>query len=50
MSIQNPYKVIAGFINTSLQNADKNQIVLGIEAVFHSNPLVAFVLIKASAI
>lgn len=48
MSIKNPCKVMAGFINTSIQNEEKNQIVLGIEAEFHSNPLVTFVLIKAS--
>ncbi|VVC40527.1 Hypothetical protein CINCED_3A000546 [Cinara cedri] len=47
ISVQNPYKVIAGLISTSYyQDANKNQMGLGIKAVFHPNPLVAFVLIK----
>lgn len=44
--MQNPYKVITGLISTSQQDANKNQIALGIQAVFHPNPLVEFVLIK----
>jgi len=48
ISMQNPYKVMAGFINTSLQNTDKNQISLAIKAVLHPNPLVTLALIKAS--
>ncbi|XP_050060361.1 uncharacterized protein LOC114132846 isoform X1 [Aphis gossypii] len=47
ISIQNPYKVIAGYTSTShLHDSSKHQISLGIEAVFHPNPLVLFVLIK----
>lgn len=49
VSIQNPYKVMTGYTNTGhLHDASKHQISLGIEAVFHPNPLVVFVLIKAS--
>jgi len=49
VSIQNPYKVIAGYISTShLHDSSKHQISLGIKAVFHPNPLVVFVLIKVS--
>lgn len=44
--MKNPYKVITGLISTSQQDANKNQIALGIQAVFHPNPLVEFVLIK----
>ncbi|XP_025416169.1 uncharacterized protein LOC112687590 [Sipha flava] len=46
MSIENPYRVVAGFINTRFHQSIKSQISLGIEAVFHPNPLVTFVLIK----
>ncbi|XP_025197493.1 uncharacterized protein LOC112596210 [Melanaphis sacchari] len=47
VSIQNPYKVIAGYISTShLHDSSRHQISLGIKAVFHPNPLVVFVLIK----
>lgn len=48
MSIQNPYKVVAGFINTRYQNTYANQVSLGIRAVFNPNPRVAFVLIKVN--
>jgi len=51
VSIQNPYNVIAGYITTShLHDSPKHQICLGIRAVFHPNPMVVFVLIKASSI
>lgn len=50
MSMQNPYKVIAGFTDTGLQEASKNQICLGVKAVFHPNPTIVFVLIKASTL
>jgi len=50
VSIRNPYKVIAGYIETGhIHDSPKHQICLGIGAVFHPNPLVVFVLIKASS-
>jgi len=51
ISIQNPYKVIAGFVSTGhIHDSPKHQICLAIGAVSHPNPLVVFVLIKASNI
>lgn len=46
--MKNPYKVMAGFINTNEQDTSKIQVSLGIKAKFHPNPLVKFILIKAS--
>lgn len=48
ISMENPYKVMAGFINTNQQDTSKIQVSLGIKAKFHPDPLVAFILIKAS--
>lgn len=48
MSMQNPYKVIAGFVNTSVQDVAKCQIRLGIKAMIHPNPVVVFALIKVN--
>jgi len=51
ISIQNPYKVIAGYVSTGhIHDSPKHQICLAIGAVSHPNPLVVFVLIKASSI
>jgi len=51
VSIQNPYKVIAGYVETGhIHDSTKHQICLAIGAVSHPNPLVVFVLIKASSI
>lgn len=46
--MKNPYRVVAGLINTSHHQEINSQISLGIKAVFHPNPLIAFVLIKVN--
>jgi len=49
VSIQNPYKVIAGYVTTGhIHDSPKHQICLAIRAVSHPNPLIVFILIKAS--
>lgn len=48
ISMENPYSVITGLIDTSYQDTTKYQTNLGVKAVFHPNPLVVFLLIKVS--